>query len=129
MRDRTAIAIIFLGVLAAAGGIWFLTGDVPAEETPNVSFEITSDASEDELVVEHVGGDSLESESLRILVYEDRPIVPDRPVHGTVWETDSGTIQAGDRIELDDPRFEAGQRVVVRWFGDAGQANVYETRI
>ena len=129
MRDRTAFAFLLIVLLAAAGGLWALTSDLPSEDVPNATFEISGDVDADELVVEHVDGDSFESESLRILVYEDRPIVPDRTVHGTIWETETGVIQPGDRIELDDPRFESGQRVVIRWFGDGGQANVYETYI
>lgn len=127
MRDRTAVAAL-LFLLAVAGiGLYSLTNDLPAESAPDATFEIEGDPAADELAVEHAGGASLESGSLRILVYEDRPIVPDRPVHGTIWETDTGLIQPGNRIELEDPRFKPGQRVVVRWFGEAGQANLYET--
>ncbi|MFO7927983.1 type IV pilin N-terminal domain-containing protein [Natronomonas sp.] len=129
MRDSTAAAVLFVAVAAAVGGLWVVTTDLPAEETPNATFEVTSDASTDELTVEHAGGDSVATESLRILVYEDRPIVPDRPVHGSVWETETGQIQPGDRIELEDQRFEGGQRLAVRWFGDDGQATIYETTI
>ncbi len=127
MRDRTAAAVLLIAGLAVVFGFFVLTSDVPSEDAPNASFAIESDAASGELVVEHAGGDSLQSGSLRVLVYEDRPIIPDRTVHGTVWETNSGTIRPGDRIELEDQRFESGQRVVVRWFGDGGQANLYET--
>ncbi|MEF8777503.1 MAG: type IV pilin [Natronomonas sp.] len=129
MRDRTAVAILVVVSAAVAVGFYSSSADLPAEATPNATFDIEADIATDELVVEHDGGESLSSGSVRILVYEDRPIVPDRTVHGTVWETESGFIQPGDRIELDDPRFEPGQRVVIRWFGDGGQANLYETTI
>ena len=124
MRDRTAVAA-FLFLLAIAGlGLYSSTTDLPAERAPDATFEIDGDPAADELTVEHAGGESLSSGSLRILVYEDRPIVPDRTVHGTLWETDTGWIQPGNRIELEDQRFAPGQRVVVRWFGEAGQANL-----
>jgi len=129
MRDRIAFAFLLFVLLAAAGGIWLLTDDLPDEDVPDATFEVSGDVESGELIVEHADGESFESESLRVLVYEDRPVIPDRTVHGTIWETETGVIQPGDRIELDDPRFESGQRVVIRWFGDGGQANVYETTI
>jgi len=129
MRDRTAIAVLCVVFAVAIGGYWFLTADLPAEDAPDADFEVTGDAVAGELTVEHVGGQSVSSESLRILVYEDQPILPDRTVHGTVWENETGVIQPGDRIELEDPRFEPGQRLVVRWFGDGGQANLHDTAI
>ena len=129
MRDRIAFAFLLFVLLAAAGGIWLLTDDLPDENVPDATFEVAGDAESGELIVEHADGESFESESLRVLVYEDRPVIPDRTVHGTIWETETGVIQPGDRIELDDPRFESGQRVVIRWFGDGGQANVYDTTI
>lgn len=128
MRDRTAVALFLIGLAVAVGWGLFLTGDLPAEDAPNAEFEITSDPAADELVVEHVGGEALDSGSVRVLVYEDRPIIPDRTVHGTVWETETGVVGPTDRIELEDPRFEPGHRVVIRWFGDAGQANLHESR-
>lgn len=127
MRDRTAVAALLILLAVVAVGFYVSTSDLPAESAPDATFQIESDPATDELAVEHAGGPSLESGSLRILVYEDRPIVPDRPVHGTLWETETEFIQPGNRIELEDPRFEPGQRVVVRWFGDAGQANLHET--
>ncbi len=129
MRDRTAVAVLLLVLAAVVGGLLFSTSDLPAEQAPDATFEVGGDVAAEELVVEHAGGESLPSGSLRILVYEDRPVVPDRTVHGTVWETETELIQPGDRIELEDPRFESGQRVVVRWFGDGGQANLHEERI
>lgn len=127
MRDRAAIAVLAVVVAVAVGGSWFLTADLPAAEAPNADFEVTGDAAAGEVAVEHVEGKSIPSASLRILVYEDRPVLPDRTVHGTIWESDTGVIQPGDRIELEDPRFESGQRLVVRWFGDDGRANLHET--
>lgn len=127
MRDRTAVAALLLLVAIAGIGLYSSTSDLPAGETPDATFEVESDPAADALAVEHAGGASLDSGSLRILVYEERPIIPDRPVHGTLWETESGLIQPGNRIELEDPRFESGQRVVVRWYGEAGQGNLHET--
>jgi hypothetical protein len=130
VRDRGVLAVFAIGLaVAAVAGGWYLTAGLSAEEPPDASFEVTGDVAAGELVVEHAGGDPIASGALRILVYEDRPIVPDRTVHGTIWETNRGPVAPGDRIELEDPRFESGQRVVVRWFGDDGQANLYETRI
>jgi hypothetical protein len=129
VRDRTAIAAFLLALSIAGIGLSVSTSDLPAERTPDATFEIDGDPAASELAVEHAGGESLSSGSLRILVYEDRPVVPDRPVHGSVWETETGWIQPGDRIELGDRRFESGQRVVVRWFGEQGQANLAEASI
>ena len=129
MRDRTAIAVLAVAFVVGLGGYWFLTADLPAEDAPDADFEVTDDIAADTIVVEHAGGQSIPSESLRILVYEDRWVLPDRTVHGTIWESDTGAIQPGDRIELEDPRFEPGQRVVVRWFGDDGRANLHETTL
>jgi hypothetical protein len=127
MRDRTAVAALLIGLAAAAGGGWFFVATLSTDAVPEADFEVTADAEANELTVEHAGGETITSGSLRILVYEDRPAVPDRTVHGTVWETETGVVQPGDRIELEDRRFEPGQRVVLRWFGESGQAVVRET--
>ena len=127
VQDRTALAALFVALAAAGGGFWVLTADLPAAETPETSFAVEGDPEAGTLAVEHAGGETLESGSIRILVYEDRPIVPDRTVHGTIWETETGVVQPGDRIELEDRRFAPDQRLVVRWFGDDGQANLHET--
>jgi hypothetical protein len=129
VRDSTAIAAVLVAVAAVVTGLWFVTAELSADDPPDATFEVTGDAAAGELTVEHAGGDSVASESLRILVYEDRPIAPDRPVHGTIWVTETGLIRPDDRIALEDRRFEPGQRLVVRWFGDDGQASIYETRI
>jgi len=126
VRDRTALAVLFVALAAAGGGVWVLTAELPAAETPDANFVVEGDPEAGALAVEHTGGETLESGSLRVLVYEDRPIVPDRTVHGTIWDTETGVIQPGDRVELEDRRFTPGQRVVVRWFGDDGQANLHE---
>lgn len=128
MRDRTAIVVVLFGLAVAAGGIHVLTTDLPDGAAPDASFEVSGDPAAGELAVEHAGGTSVSSGSLRILVYEDRPIVPDRAVHGTIWETETGLVRPGDRIDLEDRRFESGQRVAIRWFGDAGQATLDESR-
>ena len=83
MRDRIAFAFLLFVLLAAAGGIWLLTDDLPDENVPDATFEVAGDAESGELIVEHADGES----------------------------------------------FESGQRVVIRWFGGGGQANVYETTI
>jgi hypothetical protein len=127
-RVRVAAAVALVALAVAAVGSFVPPAPSP-EETPDATFEIDGDPGADELVVEHAGGASVESGSLRVLVYEDRPVVPDRTVHGSVWESDTGYLQPGARIELSDPRFEPGQRVVVRWFGDAGQANLHEATL
>lgn len=128
MRDRTAIAVVLVGLAAAGAGGYVLTNDLPDSETPDARFEVSGDPEAGELAVEHAGGAPVATGSLRVLVYEDRPVVPDRPVHGTVWETEAGAVRPGDRIELEDRRFEPGQRVVVRWFGDEGRATLETAR-
>ncbi len=119
--------MLFVAALVAAG-FYMTTSDIPQSAAPDAEFDVEGDATPGALVVEYAGGESLSSGSLRILVYEDRPIVPDRPVHGTIWETETGSIQPGNRLELEDPRFEPRQRIVVRWFGDDGRANLHESK-
>ena len=127
MRDRVAVVVFLLAVVAAAVGGSLLTTDAPPSAAPNADFAVTGDPS-DTVTVEHVGGDSLDSGAVRVLVYEDRPLIPDRTVHATTWE-EPGLIQETDRLEVEDPRFESGQRLVVRWFGDEGPATLYETHL
>ncbi|QLD85311.1 type IV pilin N-terminal domain-containing protein [Natronomonas halophila] len=126
MRRVPAVALLL--VVVAAVGLWLLPAflQAPPEAVPNASFDVSGDPTEDRLVVEHAGGETFESGELAVLVYEDRPVVPDRTVHRTTWETNT-TVRPGDRLELEDTRFEPKQRVVVRWFGEAGQANLHET--
>ena len=128
MRDRVALGALLVVALAVLGGLWVQTTDLPADAAPEASFDAAADADADRLTVEHAGGEALPSGSIRVLVYEDRPVLPDRTVHGTVWETDAGAVVPGDRLELEDPRFEPGHRVVVRWFGDDGAVNLHESR-
>jgi hypothetical protein len=127
---RRAPAVALLLVAAAAVGLWLLPAvlQAPPEAVPNASFEVSGDSAADRLVVEHAGGEAFDSGQLAIIVYADRPVVPDRTIHRTTWETNT-TVRPGDRLELEDPRFEPGQRVVVRWFGEAGQANLHETAL
>jgi hypothetical protein len=118
-----------LFVVAVGGGLWLLPAllQAPPEAVPNASFDVDADPAENRLVVEHAGGETFDSGELAVLVYDERPVVPDRTVHRTTWETNT-TVRPGDRLELEDRRFEPGQRVVVRWFGEAGQANLHESR-
>ena len=126
MRDRTAAAVLLLLAVVVLAGGQLLTADLAAEAAPNATFTVDGDA--DGLVVEHAGGEPLESGTVRVLVYEERRLLPDRTVHGTTW--DAGTaVESGDRLVLEDPRFAPGQRLVVRWYGEGGQANLHEARL
>ena len=127
MRDRTAAATLLVVAAVALGWLYVGTVDLPAEEAPEADFEVDGDPGEGELVVEFTGGDRLESGSLAVLVYEDRTLLPDRTVHRSTWEAEGAYIDDGDRLELEDPRLEPGQRLVVRYYGDDGQANLFET--
>lgn len=129
MRDRSALVVLVVVATLLAGGYHLVVADLPPEAAPDATFEVSGDADGGELVVEHVDGEAVASGSVTVLVYEDRRYLPDRTVHGTVWEVDAEAIGPGDRIVLEDPRFERGQRLVVRWFGDEGRANLHETRI
>jgi hypothetical protein len=128
MRDRTVVAAL-IGALLVGVVAWYATPtELSPGAAPNASFTVDGDPGE-RVVVEHAGGAALKSGSLRVLVYEDRPIVPDRTVHGSTWRANDSRIDPGDRLSLADPRFEAGQRLVVRWYGDEGQATLHETRL
>lgn len=127
---RRVPAVVLLLVVVAAVGLWLLPAflQAPPEAVPNASFDVTGDPAEDRLVVEYTDGGGFDSGELAVLVYEDRPVVPDRTVHRTTWQTNT-TVRPGDRLELEDPRFEPGQRVVIRWFGEDGQANLHESKL
>ncbi|WP_254839816.1 type IV pilin N-terminal domain-containing protein [Natronomonas marina] len=126
MRDGVAVAVLavaFLGV-----GVWFATTttDLPSEAAPNATFSV-NDLDDGTVAVEHAGGEPLDGDAVRVLVYEDR-LLPDRTVHASTW-AENGTVGPGDRLRIEDPRIESGHRVVVRWFGENGQANLAETRL
>ena len=126
MRDRTAAAVLlFLAVVALAGG-QLLPADLAADEAPDATFAVDGDA--EGLVVEHAGGEPLESGTVRVLVYEERRLLPDRTVHGSTWDA-GADVGPGDRLVLEDPRFAPGQRLVVRWYGEGGRANLHEARL
>lgn len=128
MRDRTAGAVLLVLAVAALAGWGSLTADLDAGAAANATFTVEGDAADGELVVAHDGGEPLASGSVRVLVYEERPLLPDRTVHGSTWEADGG-VGPGDRLVLEDRRFASGQRLVVRWYGEAGQANHHEARL
>lgn len=126
MRDRTA-GTILIGVLVLCVAAWYvMPSELSDDAVPNATFTVDGEIGGD-VFVEHAGGGSFESGSIRVLVYENRPVIPDRTVHGTTWRQNDSRIWPGDRLVLTDPRFEAGQRVVVRWYGDDGQAVLHET--
>ena len=125
MRDGVALAVLAVAALGTAAGLGYVTTDLPSRAAPDASFEATG-LENGSVTVEHAGGEPVEG--LRVLVYEDRRFLPDRTVHATAWGVES-PVRPGEKIELEDPRFESGQRLVVRWFGDDGQANLFEQRI
>jgi len=127
MRDGLAVAVLALAVVGAAAWFGMATTEVPAGQTPNASFTVT-DLENDTLVVEHAAGDAVAADTLRVLVYEDRRVLPDRTVHASDWGR-NGSVRPGDTRRLRDRRFESGQRLVVRWYGEAGQATLSERRI
>ena len=128
MRDRTAAAVLILLAVAALAGWQVLTADLAADGAPNATFTVEGDPADGELVVAHGGGEVLASGSVRVLVYEERPLLPDRTVHGSTWEA-AGGVGPGDRLVLEDRRFAPGQRLVVRWFGESGRSNLQEARL
>ena len=125
MRDGVAVAVLAVAALGTAAGLGYVTMDLSPGAAPDASFEATG-LENATVTVEHAGGEPVEG--LRVLVYEDRRLLPDRTVHATAWGVES-PVRPGEEIELEDPRFEPGQRLVVRWFGDDGQANLSERRI
>ena len=125
MRDGVAVAVLLGAVLAGGVYLGTATTDLPTDAAPNATFAV-GELDGETVVVEHAGGEPVEG--LRVLVYEDRRVLPDRTVHATAWGVES-PVRPGEEVELEDPRFESGQRLVVRWFGDDGQANLSEQRI
>ena len=128
MRDRTALAVLLAALVLAVAGWQVASTELAADDPPDATFSVSGDAAGGELVVEHDGGPALAPGSVRVLVYEERRVLPDRTVHGSTWD-DGAAIGPGDRLVLEDPRFEPGQRLVVRWYGDGGQATLSETRL
>lgn len=126
MWKRVAFAVALVVVGGVTVGGLLISVDGPPDEVPDTTFDVSGSPDDGRLIVEHGGGDTLESGTIRVLVYEDRSLLPDRTIHGSTWEVEGPYIQPGDRIVLEDPRFESGQRLVVRWFGPDGQANVHE---
>ncbi len=127
MRDGVAIVVLAVAVVGVAGWLGMATTDLPADRAPNASFTV-SELDDGSVVVEHAAGEPIEADSVRLLVYEDRRVLPDRTVHASTWGED-GPVRPGDRRRLADRRFEPGQRLVVRWFGEGGQTNLAESRL
>lgn len=127
MRDGAALAVLAVLVVGAGIGLAVTTTDLPADRSPDATFDVR-ESGEDAVVVEHVGGDTLSADAVRLLVYEDRRFLPDRTVHASTWG-EAGRVRPGDRRRLQDRRFATGQRLVVRWYGEAGQANLAEARL
>jgi hypothetical protein len=125
VRDGVALAVLVVVALGTAAGLGYVTTDLPPGAAPDASFEATG-LENGTVTVEHAGGEPVEG--LRVLVYEDRRFLPDRTVHATAWGVES-PVRPGEEIELEDPRFESDQRLVVRWFGNDGQANLSEQHI
>ena len=124
MRDAIAIIALAVAALGVVASLGYVTADLPAEDAPEASFE-ASDLENGTVAVEHVGSEPVEG--LRVLVYEDR-FLPNRTVHAAARGVET-PVRPGERLELEDPRFESRQRLVVRWFGGDGQANLAEERL
>jgi len=126
VRDGVLVvrAVARVGVVA---GFELARSDPPPAATPNATFEATN-LDDDTVVVEHAGGAPVDADAVWILVPEERRLLPDRTVPGSTWAA-HGRIRQGDRRRLEDPRFEPGQRLIVRWFGHDGQATLSEGRL
>ncbi len=124
MRDGVAAVVLVVALVGSVAGFGVVTSELSAETTPEATFAV-SDLDDGRVVVEHAGGEPLAA-TVRILVYDERRVLPDRTVHASNW---NGTIRPGERRRLADPRFEPGQRLVVRWYGGDGQANLASARL
>ena len=80
MRDGVALAVLAVAALGTAAGLGHVATDLPSGAAPNATFEATGLES-GTVTVEHAGGEPVEG--LRVLVYEDRRVLPDRTVHAT----------------------------------------------
>jgi len=125
VRDGAAVAVLAVALLAGGVYLGAATTDLSAAAAPNATF-VVSDLDGETAVVEHAGGEPVETGSVRLLVYDDRSGVPDRTVHASNCD---GTVRPGDRRRLEDRRFDPDQRLVVRWFGEGGRTNLEEARI
>ena len=124
MRDGVAAAVLVAALVGSVAGFGIVTSQLSVESAPAADFAV-SDLDDGQVVVEHTGGRSLDA-TVRVLVYEERWFLPDRTVHASNW---NGTVRPGERLRLEDPRFEPGQRLVVRWYDGDGQANLASARI
>ena len=124
MRDGVAAVVFVVALVGSVAGFGAVTSQLSADSTPDADFAVSS-LDDGRVIVEHVGGEPLEA-TVRVLVYEERRFLPDRTVHASDW---NGTVRPGERLRLEDPRFEPGQRLVVRWYGGDGQANLVSARL
>jgi hypothetical protein len=127
VRDGVALAVLAVAVAGADVWVGVTTTDLPPSAAPNATFDVSA-PDDGTVVVEHAGGEPVPADAVRLLVYDERRLLPDRTVHASTW-ADAGRIRPGDRRRLEDPRFEPGQRVVVRWFGPDGQATLTGARL
>ena len=125
MRDGVALVALVVVALGTAAGLGHVTTDLPPGAAPDASFEATG-LENGTVTVKHVSSEPVEG--LRVLVYEDRRFLPDRTVHAAAWGVET-PVRPGERLKLEDPHFESGQRLVVRWFGGDGRANLAEERL
>ncbi|PSQ17696.1 hypothetical protein BRD02_03005 [Halobacteriales archaeon QS_8_69_73] len=124
MRDGVAAVVFVVALVGSVAGFGAVTSQLSADSTPDADFAVSS-LDDGRVVVEHVGGEPLEA-TVRIIVYEERRFLPDRTVHASGW---NGTVRPGKRLRLEDQRFEPGQRLVIRWYGGDGQANLASARL
>jgi hypothetical protein len=124
VRDGVAAVVFVVALVGSVAGFGAVTSQLSADSTPDADFAVSS-LDDGRVIVEHVGGEPLEA-TVRVLVYEERRFLPDRTVHASDW---NGTVRPGERLRLEDPRFEPGQRLVVRWYGGDGQANLASARL
>jgi hypothetical protein len=124
VRDGVAAVVFVVALVGSVAGFGAVTSQLSADSTPDADFAVSS-LDDGRVIVEHIGGEPLEA-TVRVLVYEERRFLPDRTVHASDW---NGTVRPGERLRLEDPRFEPGQRLVVRWYGGDGQANLASARL
>lgn len=88
-------------ILASAVGV-FLIGQTPGEDAPDAGFEF-GQATTDDVVVRHTGGEDVDTERLTVLVagVEVTPTYSQTTLSaGATITIASADVSAGDRIEL-----------------------------
>lgn len=119
------VSLAFVVVVALLGGAWaYTTDDGFSNEVPQTTFESIYHASNDTLVLHHVGDDALTGENTGSLDVYVAPTDGKNRTERRCVGTLALPVEAGDSRRVTD--VEPGQTVSIVWrAGDGGSAVLY----